>query len=211
MWRARRARERAPYRYTAARMCRVRSWRAAVLVVAAVVASACAAPPEKELSTAAGALDAARAAGAAEFAPEALARAEHTLTRANAAVAERDYRSALSHALEAHLQAQAAARAAAEGRVKARVEADARLDAFATRIDDVETLLAAPEAKRVPAAARRQAQRAVARALQVLPEARAALERGELAEPAALGDAAAALDAAATGLVPPPSRRPRRR
>ena len=208
MWRARRARERAPYRYTAARMCRVRPWRAAVLVVAAVVAavvaSACAAPPEKELSTAAGALDAARAAGAAEFAPEALARAEHTLTRANAAVAERDYRSALSHALEADLQAQAAARAAAEGRVKARVEADARLDAFATRIDDVETLLAAPEAKRVPAAARRQAQRAVARALQVLPEARAALERGELAEPAAL-------DAAATGLVPPPSRRPRRR
>lgn len=189
-------------------MFRVRAWRASVLVAA--LATACAAPPEKELSTAAGALDAARAAGAAEFAADALALAEATLARAHAEVTARDYRSALSHALEAHAQAQAAAKAAAEGRVKARVDADERLDRFARRIDEIEALLAAPEAKRVPATARREAQRAIARALQVLAEARAAVERGELSEQAEVLEATAALDAAAPGLVPPPPR-PRRR
>ena len=177
-----------------------------MLVLPAVVLAGCAAPPTKELSTAQGAIDAARAAGAADFAREELARAEATLARAHSAVTERDYRAALSHALEAHVEAQAAARAAVDGRLQARLAADERLNAFARKIADVTTRLAAAEAKRVPAAARRRAQRAIDAASAVLAEARAQVERGELSEIAAVREATATLDDAAAALVPPPPR-----
>ncbi len=55
----------------------------------------CAEPPAKELSQAQGAIDAARAAGAAEYAVEEFTAASDTLARAHQAVTERDYRAAL--------------------------------------------------------------------------------------------------------------------
>lgn len=183
---------------------------AAALLIAAL--SACAAPPDKELSTAQGAIDAARAAGAAEYAAADLATAEQTLARGRAAVTERDYRAALAHALDAHIRAQAAARAAAEGRAKAQVAADAALDAFARRIDDVEAHLASPEAKRVPPAARRGAETAVRRALDALATARAAVTRGELTAIPAIDAADASLARADAALrSPAPARRTRPR
>ena len=177
---------------------------AAVLLLAAL--SACAAPPDKELSTAQGAIDAARAAGAGEFAASELAAAEQMLHRARASVTERDYRAALAHALDAHLQAQAAAKAAADGRVTARLAADEALDAFARRIEEVEAHLAAPEAKRVPAPARTAAETAVRRALDALATARAAVERGELSALPAIEAVDAALAKADAGLRRPPAR-----
>ncbi|MFN8644432.1 MAG: DUF4398 domain-containing protein [Candidatus Binatia bacterium] len=171
------------------------------------LAGACAAPPDKELSTAQGAIDAARAAGAAEFASDDLAAAEQTLAQARTSVSERDYRGALAHALDAHLKAQAAARRGRRPR-KARVAVDARLDMVGKRIDEVETHLASPEAKRMPAAVRRSVQVAITRALDALASARAGVERGELAVPPALDTAAAALESAAASLSP--ARPPRR-
>ena len=97
----------------------LRAW-----VLALVRLTACGTPPHKELDQAQGAIDAARAAGADRLAPDEFAAATTSLTLANQAVDQRDYRLALNHALESREHAQNAARAAAEahGRLRAEVE-----------------------------------------------------------------------------------------
>lgn len=198
-------------RYTAARMSVPIRWRSAALVSVVVWSVACAAPPTKELTLAQGALDAARAAGAAEYAAEDLAGAEQTLSRAHADVTAGDYRAALGHALDAHARAQAAARAAADGRVRARLAADETLDEFARRIERVETALASDEAKRVPVPIRQRVQEAVTHALATLATSRTAVERGDRDPVAAIRAEIAALDAALTTLTSAPPVRPRGR
>ena len=79
----------------------------------AAVLAACAEPPTREISQAQGALDAARAAGAEAYARTEFQAADAALKKAHDAVAERDYRQALSFALDAREQARTAAREAA--------------------------------------------------------------------------------------------------
>ncbi len=86
-----------------------RAWVLALLLLVA-----CGTPPHKEMDQAQGAIDAARAAGADRHATEAFSAAQRSLTLANEAVAQRDYRLALNRALESREQAQTAARLAAE-------------------------------------------------------------------------------------------------
>ena len=86
--------------------------RAAAILVGATLLAACAEPPTREISQAQGALDAARAAGAEAYARPQFQAADAALKQAHAAVAERDYRQALSFALEAREQARTAAREA---------------------------------------------------------------------------------------------------
>jgi hypothetical protein len=164
----------------------------------------CAEPPAKELSQAQGAIDAARAAGAAEYATEEFTAASDTLARANRAVTERDYRAALSYALDSSARAQAAAKSAVEGRVKARLAAEKTIAENAAAIAHVQTRLGAAEARRVPAAARRRAQQTVAAAEAALAKARAAVEKGDLSATAALPAQTTALTEAAKTLDPPP-------
>lgn len=171
----------------------------------------CAAPPTKELSQAEGAIAAARAAGAAAYATADLQAAEATLARARAEVTERDFRAALGHALDASARAQVATTAAVEQRVKARLAADQTLDDFASLIEKLDATLATPEAKRVPASARRSAAAAVATALAALREAREAVERDDLAVLQTIPARKITLDAALASLVPPPPRPARRR
>lgn len=185
--------------------------RLATILSVAVMTSACAEPPTKELSLAEGGIEAARAAGAGEFARDELAAAEATLARAHADVTSGDYRAALGHALDANMKAQAAAKAAADGRVQARLAADETLDRFATLIDRVEAALAADEAKRVPASTRRRVDAQVKAALGVLATTRTAVDRGELATLEAIGAQTATLDAALISLTPPPAKRARGR
>lgn len=186
-------------------------WRPAALAFLLALTTACAAPPDKEIAIAQGAIDAARAAGAADFATAELAGAEETLARAHSDVGARDYRAALGHALDANARAQSAARAAAEGRVTARLAAQRALDDFARLIERVETALAADEAKRVPAPAARQAQTAVDDALRLLASLRATVEGGEPTSLDAVGPATASLEAALAALTAPPSKRGRPR
>ena len=183
----------------------------AVLVAVVVMAAACAAPPTKELSLAQGGIDAARAAGAAEFARDELAAAEATLAGAHAGVTAGDYRPALGHALDANTKGQAAAKAAADGRVTARLAADETLDRFAALIDRVEAALAGDEAKRVPAATRRRVDGQVKAALERLAATRAAVDRGELAALDTVRGQTAALEAALESLTPPPPKKARGR
>lgn len=90
----------------------------------AVLAVACAEPPNKELDQAQGAIDAARAAGAERYATTEFTAATTALRDAGQAVAQRDYRLALNLALEGREQAQNAARVAAETRARLRGEVE---------------------------------------------------------------------------------------
>jgi Domain of unknown function (DUF4398) len=94
------------------------------ILLAASLLSACGEPPNKELHQAQGAIDAARAVGAAVYAPDELKGAVDALTRAQEAVAQRDYRLALNYALDSRERAQAAAKRAADERATARSDAE---------------------------------------------------------------------------------------
>src|SRR5690606_23255882 len=89
---------------------RVPSLSSFLVILALAGVFGCAEPPRKEMDQAQGAIDAARAAGADVYAADSLSEAITALTRADEAVAQRDYRQALSHALDARERAQAAAR-----------------------------------------------------------------------------------------------------
>lgn len=143
-----------------------------------LVVTACGAPPQREYHQAQGAIEAARAAGADVYAPEELAAAEQALERYDAAVAQRDFRQALNHALESRERASAAARQAAADKALRRGEIE-RL---------IVTLAAEAERGRVAANGAGRGQEAAARTLRqvitdterALQDSRAALERDDL-------------------------------
>ena len=66
------------------------------IICAFVLSAACSAPPQKEIDRAQQAIDSARVAGADRYAPAAYAAATSALQQAHEAVAQRDYRLALS-------------------------------------------------------------------------------------------------------------------
>jgi hypothetical protein len=98
--------------------------RLSVLVVMLLLAGGCSEPPNKEINRAQGAIDAARAAGAEQYAAEEFGAATSALQQSHEAVDQRDYRLALSRAIDAYERAQDAAKASAEGQAKARSEAE---------------------------------------------------------------------------------------
>lgn len=98
-------------------------WFAPALLTLALAAG-CAEPPNKEMDQAQGALDAAKAAGAEQYARDEYGAAADALKRSHDAVAQSDYRLALNHALDSRERAQNAARLAADGKAQVRGEAD---------------------------------------------------------------------------------------
>ena len=79
----------------------MRLWCRAVLACLFVaLAGACTSPPNKEMDQAQGAIDAARAAGAEQYASTEFAAATTALKSANDAVEQGDYRLALNHAID---------------------------------------------------------------------------------------------------------------
>ena len=99
-------------------------WLSPAVLTIALAAGACADPPNKEMDQAQGALDAAKAAGAEQYAADEYRAAVDALKRANDAVAQSDYRLALNNALDSRERAQNAARQAADGKAQVRGEAD---------------------------------------------------------------------------------------
>jgi hypothetical protein len=117
----------------------------------------CSEPPQKEIDQAQGAVDTARAAGADQYAPDDYTAATASLQKAHEAVDQRDYRQALSYALDARERAKAAASAAADGQAKARSDAETRITTLLARTQLLDTRLAAAEAAHVPPRELRQA------------------------------------------------------
>ena len=100
---------------------RMRRLVCAVVIAAAVVA--CSEPPTKERGQAQEAMAAARAAGAGVYASAELRSAEKALAGYDAAVSQRDYRLALSLAIDAREAAYSAAQKAAGEKTRSRTEA----------------------------------------------------------------------------------------
>ena len=98
--------------------------RRLALITAILLSASCAEPPNKEMNQAQGAIDAARAAGAEKFAAAELTAAQDALKRSEEAVIARDYRLALSHALDSRERAQNAAKMAVDGRADLRGQAE---------------------------------------------------------------------------------------
>jgi len=126
-----------------------RSVRARVSLTAALICFACAAPPNKEMDQAQGAIDAARAAGADRYATTEYAAATDALKNANDAVAVGDYRLALNHALESREQAQNAARGAADAKARVRGDVEHSITEITALISQARLRLTAAERARV--------------------------------------------------------------
>jgi hypothetical protein len=149
------------------------------IMVAALAALACGDPPEKEMQQAQGAIDAARAAGADEYASAEFTAAQAALKRANDAVAQRDYRQALSYALDARERAQDAARAAADGKAAARSKAESSIIALSADVKQLESRLKAAEAAHVAPRDLRDVRAVEQDARNALQEAGTALAKGD--------------------------------
>jgi hypothetical protein len=196
-------------------MCPTRRFRLSLpaVVVAALALASCGSPPDREMQQAEGAIEAARAAGADQYARDELAAAQDLLKRSGEAVAQRDYRLALNYALDSREQAQNAARLAADGKAIARVEADRATSSLVAALAAIQSRLKNAEAGRVPARMLAGPKNTAADGDRRLQEARTAMERGDYAGVVSTATAALPLLAEAerqlAAAVPPPTR-PRR-
>ncbi|MEO5820180.1 MAG: DUF4398 domain-containing protein [Vicinamibacteraceae bacterium] len=131
-------------------MPQVRSFvpHVAAMLLGAVLLTACAEPPTREISQAQGALDAARAAGAEAYARPEFQAADAALKKAHDAVTERDYRQALSFALDAREQARIAAREASTARARAATDVALAIQTAARGVETARARLAGPAGTR---------------------------------------------------------------
>src|SRR3954469_19316834 len=120
-------------------------------VLAAIAGAACGDPPDKEMQQAQGAIDAARAAGADQYAREEFTAAEDALKRSHENVAQRDYRQALNTALDARERAQEAAKESVNKKAIARADATTALAEADAALHDSRARLKAAETARVAA------------------------------------------------------------
>jgi hypothetical protein len=148
-------------------------------LLAALCLSACGEPPNKEMDQAQGAIDAARAAGAEEYAATEFTAATTTLAEANAAVAQRDYRLALNFALESREHAQNAAREAADTRARIRGEVERGMAEVAALLAEANERVTAAGRTRTPRRALRDAQQALAAVNADVQKAGAAMDAGD--------------------------------
>lgn len=177
-----------------------------LLVPALFVTVACSSPPQKEIDLAQGAIDAARAAGAEQYATAEFTQATTALQQAHDAVAQSDYRLALTRALDAHDRAQTAAAAAADGKAKARSETDAVIARAALSVEQLRMRIKTAETAKLPRKELEAARRTAADAEAALQKARATVIAGDYAAarnavggiPERMKGSIAALDAAST-------------
>jgi hypothetical protein len=121
------------------------------VVCALGLSTACSAPPQKEIDRAQQTIDTARSAGAEQYAPESFSAATTALQQSHEAVDQRDYRLALSRAVDATDRAQEATRAAAENKARARGASEVAVSKTNAALMQLEARVKAAEAARVPA------------------------------------------------------------
>ncbi|MDP1568677.1 MAG: hypothetical protein Q8L86_01630 [Vicinamibacterales bacterium] len=175
---------------------------------------ACAEPPSKEMNQAQGAIDAARAAGAAVYAADEFTAAVDALARSEEAAALRDYRLALNYAIDSRERAQNAAKLAVEGRALARGAAERAVAEVSALVGRARERLGDPEVTRLPARALAEPVAAIEAAEGSLQEARTALDADAYQKAIdATGGVAARVQAALRAIdlaaAAPAARRPR--
>jgi len=148
-------------------------------IVSALLAASCGEPPDKEMQQAQGSIDAARAAGAETYATAEFTAAQDALKQAREAVDQRDYQSALNHALDSRERAQNAAKEAADRKATARGDAERALSDATTALTEARLKLKTAEAARVAPKTLAAPRRTIADSEQALQKARAAFGQGD--------------------------------
>jgi len=161
------------------------------LVCAVVLFAACSEPPKNEIDQAQQAVDAARQAGAEQYAAEAFAAATAALQQAREAVDQRDYRLALSRAVDAGERAHEATTAATDNKAKARSQAEAAINTTNASVIHLQARVKVADEVRVPARELSPARAALKDAEGTMQKARALLAAGNYSAATA---AMAALD-----------------
>lgn len=141
----------------------------------------CSEPPQKEIDQAQSAIDLAHTAGAGTYASEPYAAATAGLQKARAFVDERDYRQALSYAIDARQRAQDAIRQAADGKARAQRATDTLVTSVMAKTGELQTALQSAEAAKVPSKELRVARAAAADVQKALQEARTEIGAGNYA------------------------------
>ena len=151
---------------------RVGSFLTLIVTLSLTCICGCSAPPQKERDQAESAVAAAKAADAAEYAPADLQKALTALAEYDRAVAQGDYRLALSQAISARDQAYTAARVAGEAKTAARNDAEGL-------IVDLEGLLlmAKSRVNTLPPAANARTRSALRTGPKALQEARSRFDK----------------------------------
>jgi hypothetical protein len=139
----------------------------------------CAEPPNKEMDQAQGAIDAARAAGAEQYATTEYTAATTSLKNAHDAVAAGDYRLALDRALASHQRAQNAARETANSKAAMRAGAERTLAELDTFLAQTDARLATARRARVPQRQLAEPIKALAAIRADVQKAREAVDAGE--------------------------------
>lgn len=156
--------------------------RLPALLLVILLAAGCSEPPNKEINRAQGAVDAARAAGGEQYATESFTAATSALQQSREAVDQRDYRLALSRAIDAYERAQDAAKLAADGKAKARSDAELAVSTANAAALALNARLKTAEAEHVAGKALAGPRRAAADAAATLQKARASLAAGNYLE-----------------------------
>jgi len=152
--------------------------RLALALCALIACAACSEPPQKEIDRAQGAIDAARSAGADQYAAAEIGAATTSLQQAHEAVDQRDYRLALSRAVDANEHAQEAAKQAADGKARARSDAEIAIHSATTAIQQLQTKLKAAPTLRLAESDLKPARQALSNGERAVQKARAALAKG---------------------------------
>ena len=176
---------------------RAGAWSSIALIASLSFTLACAEPPSREMDQAQGAIDAARAAGADRYATDEYEGAVKALQSSRDAVAQRDYRLALNHALDSRDRAQRAAKEGVRQQGVLRSAAERRLAEVTASLDHAEQRLAAAQTARVPRRSLAAARAAVTDAEASLQKAGTAIQEGNYqASQERLAESAKKLEAA---------------
>jgi hypothetical protein len=165
-------------RYTE-RMSSTRRLFLSLAVAAAMAGAACGDPPDKEMQQAQGAIDAARAAGADQYAREEFTAAEDALKKSHEAVEQRDYRQALNTALDARERAQAAAKESVNRKAIARADATKALADADAALHNSRAKLKAAEAAHLAPRTLAVGRKAIDNGENAVQEARTAFDKGD--------------------------------
>ena len=149
--------------------------RVAVAICTLLVLTGCSEAPQKEIDRAQGAIDAARAAGAEQYAPEPFSAATTAMQQTHEAVQQRDYRLALSRAVDANERALEAVRQAADGKARAQSDADAAITRATIALRQLEERLKVADTMKLPARDVDAARKSRVSAERAVQEARAAV------------------------------------
>lgn len=156
--------------------------RRSLALLAVFVLCACEQPPNKEIAAAEKQLAEARNAGADQFAPARLQEADAAIRDAHRKVDEKDYRGALSSAMDAADKARGAAKAVTAAKALARGAAEMAQAEARILLDEAAQIRQEAAKSRVPDAAFEEIEPRARKVYEDLAAVSAILQRGDLLE-----------------------------